>query len=73
MKVNFNNLRRTLIQDYNALVEKALNVDRVPEEAYDEIKGNLRLMRNGIVVLACIHDEDAGIVSLADEKIIEVP
>ena len=63
MKVNFNNLRRTLIQDYNALVEKALNVDRVPEEAYDEIKGNLRLLRNGIVILACIYDEDAGIVS----------
>lgn len=70
MEVDFNNLRRSLIQNYNKLVETVANPDRVPEESYDLIKKNLQHLRNDIVTLACCYDDQAGIVSLADEKIL---
>ena len=73
MEVNFNNLRRSIIQNYNTLVEKASNVDRMPEDAYDEIRACLQDLRENVVILACCYDKEAGIVSLANEKILVVP
>ena len=73
MKVDFNNLRRKLIASYNGLVNTAANTDRMPEEAYDQIREHLEALRNDIVILACIYDEQSGIVSLANEKILVVP
>lgn len=73
MKVDFNNLRRSLIGNYNLLVEKASNCDRMPEEAYDEIRDALEALRINVVTLACCYDKESGIVSLADEKILDVP
>lgn len=73
MKIDFNKLRRVLIQDYNALVEKAANVDHMSEEAYDTIRPHLDDLRKSIVILACLYDESAGVVSLADQKILVAP
>ena len=73
MEVNFNNLRLSIIQNYNVLVEKASNVDRMPEDAYDEIRTALHDLRENIVILACCYDKEAGIISLANEKILVVP
>lgn len=73
MQVDFNNLRRSLIRNYNALVEKAANVDRFPEEEYDKIKKELQALRLDICTLACIYDHESGIISLADEKILIAP
>jgi hypothetical protein len=70
MQVHFNNLRRTVINDYNELVKKAMNVDNFPEEAYDEIRPYLINLRNSLAILACIYDTEQGIVSLADEIIL---
>jgi hypothetical protein len=73
MEVNFNDLRRSTIHNYNRLVEKASNVDIIPEEAYDEIRSILQDLRENVVFLACCYDKEAGIVSLANEKILVVP
>lgn len=73
MEVNFNNLRRSIIANYNNLAEKVLNVDRFPEEEYDKIRPELRALRDDICTLACIYDDERGIITLADEKIIVVP
>jgi hypothetical protein len=70
MEVNFNNLRIAIISDYNALVKKVRNTDHFPEEAYDLILPTLQDLRKGIVTLACCYDDESGIVSLADTKIL---
>lgn len=73
MKVDFNNLRRHLISSYNGLVTAATNPDLMPEESYDQIREPLHDLRQYILGLACIEDEQSGIVSLANEKILVVP
>lgn len=73
MQVDFNNLRRSLIRSYNNLVERAGNVDRFPEEEYDKIREELQALRDDIVILACIYDDESGIISLANEKILVAP
>lgn len=73
MTVDFNDLRRSIIRNYNELVLKAVNVDRMPEDAYDEIRTSLQRLRNDIVILACCYDDAAGVESLANERILIAP
>lgn len=73
MEVNFNELRRDIIRDYNNLVKKATNVDKVSEESYEALRANLKAMRDSLVILACCYDDEAGIVSLANEQILVAP
>lgn len=73
MQVDFNNLRRSLIRHYNTLVEKTTNVDRFPEEEYDKIRKELQALHTDLCTLACIYDNESGIISLANEKILVVP
>jgi hypothetical protein len=73
MEKNLNDVRRSVIKDYNALIENATNVDRMPETAYDEIRAALQTLRESIFVLASISDPAAGMVSLANEKILSAP
>lgn len=73
MEVDFNNLRLSIIHNYNELVKKAANVDQMPEEGYDQIRDHLQRLRNDVVILACCYDDNAGFVSLANEKILVAP
>lgn len=73
MEVDFNSLRQNLINTYNRIVQKASDVDKMPEEGFDLLKKDLNDLRQHIVILACLYDNDAGIHSLANEKILVVP
>lgn len=73
MEKNLNDVRRSVIKDYNKVIEKATNVDRMPEEAYDQIRVSLQNLRESIFLLASISDPAAGITSLSNEKILSVP